>query len=80
MNAPTLGSNGPTILVVDDEEDLLSLLEYNLEQEGFEVVLARDGVEAIEQTREHEPDLIILDVMMPKMDGIVTSRTSSSST
>mgnify|MGYP000297071146 FL=1 len=58
------------MLVVDDEEDLLSLLEYNLEQEGFEVVLARDGVEAIEQTRKHEPDLIILDVMMPKMDGI----------
>jgi Response regulators consisting of a CheY-like receiver domain and a winged-helix DNA-binding domain len=58
------------VLVVDDEEDLLSLLEYNLEQEGFEVVLARDGVEAIEQTRKHEPDLIILDVMMPKMDGI----------
>ena len=58
------------MLVVDDEEDLLSLLEYNLEQEGFEVVLARDGVEAIEQTRAHEPDLIILDVMMPKMDGI----------
>jgi two-component system alkaline phosphatase synthesis response regulator PhoP len=70
VNAPTLGSNGPTVLVVDDEEDLLSLLEYNLEQEGFEVVLARDGVEAVEQTREHEPDLIILDVMMPKMDGI----------
>ena len=58
------------MLVVDDEEDLLSLLEYNLEQEGFEVVLARDGVEAIEQTRKHEPDLIILDVMMPKMNGI----------
>jgi len=70
VNAPTLGSSGPTILVVDDEEDLLSLLEYNLEQEGFEVVLARDGVEAIEQTRAHEPALIILDVMMPKMDGI----------
>ncbi len=61
---------GPTILVVDDEDDLLSLLEYNLEQEGFEVVLARDGVEAIEQTQEHEPDLIILDIMMPKMNGI----------
>jgi two-component system alkaline phosphatase synthesis response regulator PhoP len=70
VNAPTLGSSGPTILVVDDEEDLLSLLEYNLEQEGFEVVLARDGVEAIEQTRTHEPALIILDVMMPRMDGI----------
>lgn len=61
---------GPTILVVDDEDDLLSLLDYNLKQEGFEVVLARDGVEAIEQTQEHEPDLIILDVMMPKMNGI----------
>lgn len=70
MNAPDLGSTGPTVLVVDDEEDLLSLLEYNLEQEGFDVLLARDGVEAIEQTQEHEPDLIILDVMMPKMDGI----------
>jgi two-component system alkaline phosphatase synthesis response regulator PhoP len=67
---PELGTEGPTVLVVDDEEDLLSLLEYNLEQEGFEVLLARNGVEAIEQTREHEPDLIILDVMMPKMDGI----------
>ena len=71
VNAPPqLGTEGPTVLVVDDEEDLLSLLEYNLEQEGFDVLLARDGVEAIEQTREHEPDLIILDVMMPKMDGI----------
>jgi two-component system alkaline phosphatase synthesis response regulator PhoP len=70
VNAPELGSDGPTVLVVDDEEDLLSLLEYNLEQEGFDVLLARDGVEAIEQTREHEPDLIILDIMMPKMDGI----------
>ncbi len=69
MDEQTLGT-GPTVLVVDDEEDLLSLVEYNLEQEGFEVVLARDGVEAIEQTREHEPDLIILDIMMPKMDGI----------
>ncbi len=70
MNAPDIGTEKPTVLVVDDEEDLLSLLEYNLEQEGYEVLLARDGVEAIEQTREHEPDLIILDIMMPKMDGI----------
>ncbi len=70
MNASDLGSTGPTVLVVDDEEDLLSLLEYNLEQEGFDVLLARDGVEAVEQAQEHEPDLIILDVMMPRMDGI----------
>ena len=65
-----IGANGPTVLVVDDEEDLLSLLEYNLKQETFQVKLARDGVEAIEKAREHEPDLIILDIMMPKMDGI----------
>lgn len=70
VNAPQLGTEKAKILVVDDEEDLLSLLEYNLEQEGYEVLLARDGVEAIEQTREHDPDLIILDIMMPKMDGI----------
>ena len=70
MNGPQFGTEGPTVLVVDDEEDLLSLLEYNLEQEGFDVLLARDGVEAIEKTRELEPDLIILDIMMPKMDGI----------
>jgi len=65
----TLGT-GPTILVVDDEEDLLSLLDYNLRQEGYQVECARNGVEAIAQAREHEPDLIILDIMMPKMDGI----------
>ena len=69
MENQTLGTEA-TILAVDDEEDLLSLLKYNLEQEGFDVLLARDGVEAIEQTRAHKPDLIILDIMMPKMDGI----------
>lgn len=60
----------PLVLVVDDEEDLLSLLEYNLQEEGFATVLARDGIEALEQAREHDPDLIILDVMMPRLDGI----------
>jgi len=70
VDPTTLGDNGPKVLVVDDEEDLLSLLDYNLKQEGFRVALARDGVEGIEQAHEHEPDLIILDIMMPKMDGI----------
>jgi len=70
VDSDTLGADGSTVLVVDDEEDLLSLLDYNLKQEGFEVVRARDGIEALEQSREHEPDLIILDIMMPKMDGI----------
>jgi two-component system alkaline phosphatase synthesis response regulator PhoP len=66
--------DSPTVLVVDDEEDLLSLLEYNLEKEGFEAVLARDGVEGIDKAREHDPDLIILDIMMPNMDGIEACR------
>ena len=64
----------PTVLVVDDEDDLLSLLKYNLEQEGFDTVLARDGVEGLEAARDEEPDLIILDIMMPRMDGIEMCR------
>jgi len=64
----------PSVLVVDDEEDLLSLLQYNLRQEGFDVRLARNGVEALEQAREEAPDLIVLDIMMPKMDGIEVCR------
>jgi two-component system alkaline phosphatase synthesis response regulator PhoP len=68
------GTDTLTILVVDDEDDLLSLLDYNLQQEGFNVLLARDGVEGLEAAREHMPDLIVLDIMMPKMDGIEMCR------
>lgn len=59
-----------TILVVDDEQDLLDLIEYNLKKEGFGVIKALDGMEGIEKAREEEPDLILLDIMMPKMDGL----------
>lgn len=59
-----------TILVVDDEEDLLDLIEYNLKKEGFDVLKAEDGKEGIQMAREHSPDLILLDIMMPKMDGL----------
>ncbi|MBN2732772.1 MAG: response regulator [Balneolaceae bacterium] len=59
-----------TILVVDDEQDLLDLIEYNLKKEGFDVLKAEDGQEGIEVAREHSPDLILLDIMMPKMDGL----------
>ena len=74
MEQERQGTEAPAILVVDDEEDLLSLLEYNLKQEGFHVLLARDGVAGLEKAREHMPDLIILDIMMPKMDGIEMCR------
>lgn len=59
-----------TILVVDDEQDLLDLIEYNLKKEGFDVLKAEDGQQGIEIAREHTPDLILLDIMMPKMDGL----------
>lgn len=74
MEANQEGESVPSVLVVDDEEDLLSLLEYNLEQAGFEALLARDGVEGLDMARDHDPDLIILDIMMPKMDGIEVCR------
>lgn len=65
-------SEKQTILVVDDEQDLLDLIEYNLKKEGFDVLKAEDGQQGIEVAREHSPDLILLDIMMPKMDGLET--------
>lgn len=59
-----------TILVVDDEQDLLDLIEYNLKKEGFDVLQAADGIEGIEIARTRRPDLVLLDIMMPKMDGL----------
>jgi len=63
-------SDKQTILVVDDEEDLLDLIEYNLQKEGFDVLKAEDGEEGMEMAREHDPNLVLLDIMMPKMDGL----------
>lgn len=59
-----------TILVVDDEERLRSLLRAYLTQEGYNVLTAGDGLEALHLARQQKPDLIILDVMMPRMDGL----------
>ncbi|MGB0347417.1 MAG: response regulator transcription factor, partial [Balneolaceae bacterium] len=59
-----------TILVVDDEKDLLDLIEYNLIKEGFKVLKAENGLKGIEVAKEHKPDLVLLDIMMPKMDGL----------
>lgn len=60
------------ILVVDDEDDILEFISYNLINEGYEVKVASNGIEAIEIAKKFLPDLIILDVMMPDMDGITT--------
>jgi len=59
-----------TILVVDDEQDLLDLIEYNLRQEGYDVIKAENGKDGIQMAKEHMPDLVLLDIMMPQMDGI----------
>jgi DNA-binding response OmpR family regulator len=57
------------VLVVDDEEDIVELLSYNLQLEGYEVFRAASGMEALNQARLHLPDLILLDLMLPDMDG-----------
>ncbi len=62
------------ILVVDDERPIAEILKYNLEKEGFEVVMAYDGQEALELVAEEQPDLIILDIMLPKKDGFTVCR------
>lgn len=58
------------ILIVDDEEDILEFLEYNLEKSGFQVYKAGDGIQAVEIARKEIPHLIVMDIMMPRMDGI----------
>ena len=58
------------ILIVDDEKDILEFLSYNLNKEGFSVKTAKNGQEGLDYVKQHNPDLIILDVMMPEMDGI----------
>ncbi len=61
---------GHTILIVDDEPDILEFLSYNLKKEGYKVFTAANGEEGVLLTQQIQPSLIILDVMMPKMDGI----------
>ena len=58
------------ILCVDDEPDILEILKYNLSNEGYDIYLANDGLSAIKKAKEIIPNLIIMDIMMPKMDGI----------
>lgn len=62
------------ILIVDDEQDIIDLLTYNLKKEGYEVVSAQNGKQALKAAILELPDLILMDVMMPEMDGIETCR------
>jgi DNA-binding response OmpR family regulator len=71
----TNGNGRPVVLVADDDPDILALVTFRLERAGYDVVAAQDGEEALRLAVEHAPDLAILDVMMPKLDGYeVTAR------
>lgn len=63
------------VLVVDDEPSIVTLLQFNLEQAGFQVVTAQDGLAALERIKTEEPHLVILDLMLPEMDGLEVCKT-----
>ena len=68
MQQPAVGQK-KRVLVVDDERHIVRLVQVNLERQGYEVLTAYDGVECLEKAKAEKPDLIVLDVMMPRMDG-----------
>ena len=71
----SLKAPGPRlILVVDDEPRMIRFIRMNLELEGYRVIEANNGLEALDQVRKHLPDLLVMDVMMPKMDGFESLR------
>ena len=59
-----------TILIVDDEQKIVDLLKHNLGREGYNIIEANDGITAVEMAREKRPDLILLDIMLPRLDGL----------
>lgn len=65
-----MDTKGHKILIADDEPDILEILSYNLEKEGYDVITANNGDEAIDKALQHKPNLIILDMMMPKKSGV----------
>jgi DNA-binding response OmpR family regulator len=64
----------PRVLVADDDPDILALVAYRLERSGYEVLTAADGADALRLTLAHLPDLVVLDVMMPRIDGYGVTR------
>ncbi len=74
MSDPAPAGDQPVILAADDDEDILQLVAFRLGRSGYRVLEARDGEQALALAMEHEPDLAVLDVMMPKMDGLEVAR------
>ena len=69
MTEPALVREQPLVLAADDDEDILELVAFRLERSGYTVLRAHDGEQALELARRERPDLAVLDVMMPKLDG-----------
>lgn len=74
MSTAKSANSAPKVLVVDDDSDIVELLEYNLTKEGYSVLTASNGKKAIDIAKVFIPDLILLDIMMPQLDGIETGR------
>jgi CheY-like chemotaxis protein len=64
----------PVVLIADNEPDIVELVRFELEREGYDVLRAANGLQALELAREHEPDLVLVDVHMPKLDGYEVTR------
>ncbi len=70
----TAAKDSCTVLIVDDEDDILDLLRYNLERLGIKTITARNGIEALDMVESHALDLVVLDIMMPGMNGLEVCR------
>ena len=66
--------NRKTVLIVDDEKPIVDILEYNLKKEGYNTLIANDGLEAVNIALEKRPNIILLDIMLPKMDGLAVCK------
>ena len=74
MDENELNNGKKTILIVDDEKPIVDILVYNLQKEGYSTIEANDGVTAVEIALNQKPDLILLDIMLPKMDGLTVCK------
>lgn len=74
MELDIVSENRRTVLIVDDEKPIVDILEYNLKKEGYNTLIANDGVEAVNIALEEKPNIILLDIMLPKMDGLTVCK------
>lgn len=74
MELDIVNENRRTVLIVDDEKPIVDILEYNLKKEGYNTLIANDGMEAVNIALEQRPNIILLDIMLPKMDGLTVCK------